>query len=58
MDTQVIDMHSHVIKHANWGANDDPDDYLRIMDAAGVDRAPVSCPTYGDIRFYAYRVVS
>lgn len=51
MNTPVIDMHGHVVKHAIWGAHDDPDTYLRILDAAGIDRAPVSSPTYGDVRY-------
>ena len=50
METPVIDMHSHV---GRWGAlavDDALDQYIRIMDAAGVDRACINCIFYGDAR--------
>jgi predicted TIM-barrel fold metal-dependent hydrolase len=33
-----------------FGGDDDPVEYLRIMDAAGVDRACVFCSNFGDAR--------
>ena len=50
MDTPVIDMHSHVGNEGRVLMNGDPDLYVSILDAAGVDRAPVSCLFYGDHR--------
>ena len=49
MDTPVIDMHSHVGNQAANGMLDEPEAYISVMDAAGVDRAPVSCLFYGDV---------
>lgn len=49
MDTPVIDMHSHVGNESKFGMIGDPELYLRVLDAAGVDRAPVSCIFYGDV---------
>ena len=48
MDTPVIDFHNHL---GSWGSihmDDDPAMFLRIMDAAGVDRACVNCIFHGD----------
>lgn len=50
MNTPVIDMHSHV---GRWGINavyDDVGQYIRIMDAAGVDLACINCIFYGDAK--------
>lgn len=42
----MIDLHSHVGK---WGyIDDEPSRYLRIMDAAGIDKAFVSCIFHGN----------
>ncbi len=49
MDTPVIDMHSHVGNESKFGMIGDPELYLSVLDAAGVDRAPVSCLFYGDV---------
>ena len=49
MNTPVIDMHSHVGNESAVGMVADPDLYVSILDAAGVDRAPVSCLFYGDV---------
>ena len=49
MDTPVIDMHSHVGNDTKSGLVGDSELYLRVLDAAGVDRAPVSCLFYGDV---------
>ncbi len=43
MNTPVVDMHSHVGRQTHYGMHDAPEPYVRIMDAAGVDVAPVSC---------------
>ena len=50
METPVIDFHSHLGRWGRYGADDDADLYLRIMDAAGIDRACVNCIFYGDAR--------
>jgi len=50
IDTPVIDFHTHA---GSWGATgvyDDPDRFLRIMDAAGVDRSCINCIFFGDAR--------
>ena len=49
MNTPVIDMHSHVGNEPANGMIGDPELYVSILDAAGVDRAPVSCLFYGDV---------
>jgi predicted TIM-barrel fold metal-dependent hydrolase len=43
MNTPVVDMHSHVGRQTQYWMHDAPDPYVRIMDAAGVNVAPVSC---------------
>ena len=50
MDTPVIDFHNHVGRWGIFGVDDDPDRFLRIMDAAGVDRACINCIFCGDAR--------
>ena len=48
MDTPVIDFHAHV-GNARRGAHvADPDVYIRIMDAAGVDMACINCIWFSD----------
>ena len=50
MDTPVIDFHAHV-GNARRGAHvADPDVYIRIMDAAGVDKACINCIWFSDAR--------
>lgn len=41
MNTPVIDFHNHVGRWANYFMDDHAETFLRIMDAAGVDRACV-----------------
>ena len=48
MDTPVIDFHNHLGSWGMFHMDDDPAMYLRIMDAAGVDRACVNCIFHGD----------
>ena len=48
MNTPVVDLHSHVGSWAHIDSN--VDRYLRIMDAAGVDLACVSCLFHGEAR--------
>lgn len=48
MDTPVIDLHTHAGRWGEFGMDDSPDRVLRIMDAAGVDRAAINCVFYGD----------
>ena len=43
MNTPVVDMHSHVGRQTHYRMHDAPEPYVRIMDQAGVDAAPVSC---------------
>ena len=50
MDLPVIDFHSHVGRWAIHGIDDDQDRFLRVMDAAGVDKACVNCIFHGDAR--------
>jgi len=49
-DTPVIDFHGHVGGWGSYATSDDPDGYLRMMDAAGVDKACVNCIFHGDAR--------
>lgn len=51
MDTPVIDFHNHVGRCGYLRMDDDPGRFLRIMDAAGVDRACVFNVWYGDARY-------
>ena len=46
MNTPVVDLHSHVGSWAHIESN--VERYLRIMDAAGVDLACVSCLFHGE----------
>ena len=48
MDTPVIDFHCHVGSVGRSGFYAYPDRYVRVMDAAGVDRACVNCIWFGD----------
>ena len=50
MNTPVVDMHSHVGRQTFYGMHDAPEPYVRIMDIAGVDVAPVSCIFFGTAR--------
>ena len=50
METPVIDFHCHAGRNGRFGVNDDPELYLRIMDAAGIDKACINCVQYGDAR--------
>ena len=50
MNTPVVDFHCHVGRQGMYGVNDDPERYLRILDAAGVDVACVNCNFYSDAR--------
>ena len=50
MRTPVIDFHNHVGRYGHLAMDDDPERFVRIMDAAGVDRACVFCIWYGDAR--------
>lgn len=48
INTPVIDMHSHVGRWGRPRIHDDPQRYLRIMDAAGIDKSCVSPPIISD----------
>jgi predicted TIM-barrel fold metal-dependent hydrolase len=50
MKTPVIDFHAHVGKWGTMSKDDDPAKYLRVMDAAGVDRTCINNPFHGDAR--------
>ena len=43
MNTLVVDMHSHAGRQSQYWMDDNATDYIRIMDEAGVDKAPISC---------------
>ena len=50
MDTPVVDFHCHVGRQGSYGVDDEPERYLRIFDAAGVDVGCVNCVFLGDAR--------
>ena len=50
MNTPVIDFHSHLGRWERYGQDDEPGRYMRLMDAAGIDRSLVSCIYYGEAR--------
>ena len=50
MDTPVVDFHNHVGRWGTHGTAQDQETFLRVMDAAGVDRACVNCIFHGDAR--------
>ena len=50
MNTPVVDFHCHVGDFGKIRIDDEPDRFLRIMDAAGVDISCVFCIWYGDAR--------
>ena len=50
MDTPVIDFHTHAGGWGHHSVTDDPATFLRIMDAAGVDKACINCIFHGDAR--------
>ena len=50
MDTPVIDFHTHGGRWGTYAVNDNPEDFVRIMDAAGVDKSCLNCIFHGDAR--------
>ena len=50
MDSPVIDFHSHAGSWGRYGVDADCDLYLKVMDAAGVDRSCINCIWFGDAR--------
>ena len=50
MDSPVIDFHSHAGSWGRYGVDADCDLYLKVMDAAGVDRTCINCIWFGDAR--------
>ena len=48
MNTPVIDFHAHVGRWGTTHMDDNPELYLRLMDAAGVDKSCINCIFYGD----------
>ena len=48
MEIPVVDFHTHAGRWGTYAVDDDPETFLRIMDAAGVDRACINCIFYGD----------
>ena len=50
METPVIDFHGHVGRWSTNSSDDDPELYLRMMDAAGVDKACINCIFHSDAR--------
>ena len=56
MDTPVVDFHNHVGRWGVVGGRGDITEYVRIMDAAGVDRACINSIFFGDHRICNDRV--
>ena len=50
MDTPVVDFHCHAGRQGYHGVNDEPERYVRIFDAAGVDVGCVNTVFHGDSR--------
>lgn len=50
MDTPVIDFHTHGGRWGAYAVDDEPADFVRIMDAAGVDKSCLNCIYHGDAR--------
>ncbi len=50
VSTPVIDFHAHVGRWGAFSMDDDPAQFMAIMDAAGVDRTCVNCIFFGEAR--------
>lgn len=50
METPVVDFHTHVGRWGKAWMDDDPERYLAILDAAGIDLACINCVFYSDAR--------
>ena len=50
MDTPVIDFHTHAASWGRHGVHDDLGRFIRIMDAAGIDKSLINCIFFGDAR--------
>ena len=48
MITPVVDFHTHAGRWGNSAVDDDPERFVEIMNAAGVDRASINCVFYSD----------
>jgi len=51
VNTPLVDFHNHVGTWGRYGFYAYPDRYVRIMDAAGVDKACINCIGYGDASY-------
>jgi predicted TIM-barrel fold metal-dependent hydrolase len=49
-DTPIVDFHVHVGHWGRHGMTDEPERFLRAMDATGVDVACINCIFFGDAR--------
>ena len=49
MQTPVFDFHTHAGRWGNSAVYDDIDTFVRIMDAAGVDRCNINCIFHSDV---------
>ena len=50
VNTPVIDFHTHVGRWGTSHMDDSPEIFLKLMDAAGVDKSCTNCIFYGDAR--------
>ena len=50
MDTPVVDFHAHCGRMGRVRVDDEPDRFIAIMDAAGIDAACINMPFMGEAR--------
>ena len=50
VNTPVIDFHTHVGRWGTSHMDDSPEIFLKLMDAAGVEKSCTNCIFYGDAR--------
>lgn len=50
MDTPIVDFHAHCGRMGRVRVDDEPDRFMSIMDAAGIDAACINIPFMGDAR--------
>lgn len=51
IDTPVIDFHAHAGRWSTYGVSgSDPADFVRVMDAAGIDKISLNCILFGDAK--------
>ena len=50
LQTLVIDFHTHAGRLGNYSVDDDPERFVEIMDAAGVDKSNINCIFHSEAR--------